>query len=157
MGEFDEAIRKVMLHEGGYVNDPDDPGGETKFGISKRQYPDLDIRGLTPQAAREIYYHDYWYPLKGFAFGQDFAMILLDTAVNIGVKRTIKMAQKIAGVEEDGILGPITLNALRDLPEERLILRFVLARIRFYISLVKRKPKMRKFFFGWISRTIDYL
>ena len=61
--DFREAIEVILKHEGGYVNDPVDPGGETNMGISKRAYPDLDIKGLTKQSVREIYYKDYC--LKG--------------------------------------------------------------------------------------------
>ena len=57
---FDEIIEIVLEHEGGYVNDPDDPGGETNFGVSKRAYPNVDIKNLTEDAAKDIYRRDYW-------------------------------------------------------------------------------------------------
>ena len=61
--KFTEAIGVILYHEGGYVNDKDDPGGETMMGISKRAYPNLDIKGLTEDDVKEIYHKDYW--LKG--------------------------------------------------------------------------------------------
>lgn len=84
---FDRAFAFVVSPsiEGGYVNDPKDPGGETKYGISKRAYPQLNIRDLTPEGARAIYLKDYWTP-AGCA-GQPWALALaaFDCAVNQGV------------------------------------------------------------------------
>ena len=60
MSKFDEIIEGVLKHEGGYVNDPTDLGGETNFGITKRFYPDVDIKNLTEEGAKEIYKRDYW-------------------------------------------------------------------------------------------------
>ena len=57
---FDEIIEKVLEHEGGYVNDPDDAGGETNYGIAKRWYPNVDIKNLTKEQAKKIYHTDYW-------------------------------------------------------------------------------------------------
>ena len=59
---FDEIIEVVLEHEGGYVNDPHDAGGETNFGIAKRWYPDVDIKNLTKEQAKKIYHQDYWSP-----------------------------------------------------------------------------------------------
>ena len=61
---FEEIIDRVIESEGGYVNDPDDPGGETKYGISKRAYPEIVIKDLTIKQAKQIYYEDYWTPSK---------------------------------------------------------------------------------------------
>ena len=61
---FEEIIDKVIEHEGGYVNDPDDPGGETKYGIAKKSNPDVDIKNLTIEQAKEIYWDKYWVPNK---------------------------------------------------------------------------------------------
>jgi lysozyme family protein len=58
--QFDDIIEVVLEHEGGYVNDPQDPGGETNFGVAKRSHPDVDIKNLTKDGAKEIYYQDYW-------------------------------------------------------------------------------------------------
>ncbi len=58
--KFNKAVRIILAHEGGYVNHPADPGGETNMGISKRSYPDLDIKNLTVAMAKEIYFRDFW-------------------------------------------------------------------------------------------------
>ena len=84
---FNEAVEFVLRWEGGYTNDPNDPGGETKYGISKRAYPDIDIKNLTLDEAKDIYYHDYW--LKAdcdhYLFPANFLMF--DTSVNMGISR----------------------------------------------------------------------
>ncbi len=87
---FNEAIERVLKHEGGYVNDPTDKGGETNYGISKRAYPDLDIKNLTKEDAKKIYYQDYW--LKSYAdqLPIDVRYIHFDTAINMGLKRVLK-------------------------------------------------------------------
>lgn len=92
---FEQAFDLVIGHEGGYVNDPQDPGGETKFGISKRAYPNLDIKNLTIEQAREIYLRDYWLG-AGCDHIADAAMaiLLFDCAVNQGIARAKQLAAK---------------------------------------------------------------
>jgi len=87
MSDFDAAIAFVIAQEGGYVNDPRDPGGETKFGISKRAYPTLDIANLTVDDAKAIYKRDYWDALNLDSRPQGEALAILDTAVNCGIGR----------------------------------------------------------------------
>lgn len=111
---FDEAFRILIGHEGGYVNDPRDPGGETKFGISKRAYPNEDIRNLTIERARAIYYRDYWIRSGCERAPEAMRFDLFDTAVNSGLSRAVRLLQLAAGVEDDGEIGPVTLKALRD-------------------------------------------
>jgi len=65
MANFDKVIDKVLINEGGYVNDPHDSGGETNFGISKRAYPNVNIKELTTAGAKSIYKKDYWDKVKG--------------------------------------------------------------------------------------------
>ena len=84
MGDFNRCIDLVLAEEGSYINHPDDPGGETKFGISKRAYPQLDTPALTLARAVDLYPTDYWQPINGDPFPDGLALLLLDTAVNIG-------------------------------------------------------------------------
>lgn len=92
---FERAFELVIGHEGGYVNDPQDPGGETKFGISKRAYPTLDIKGLTIEQAREIYLRDYWFGAGCDKVADDaMAILMFDCAVNQGVFRAKQIAGK---------------------------------------------------------------
>ena len=78
---FQRCILFVLDQEGGYVNDPRDPGGETNFGISKRSYPDVDIRALTKPQAIEIYRKDYWLPSGAVAAPWPLCLAILDAAV----------------------------------------------------------------------------
>lgn len=105
---FDDAFECLLTTEGGYVDDKNDPGGETKYGISKRAYPNVDIKNLTVEQARAIYERDYWQ-----AAGCDqitdpaLAFLMFDTAVNQGVFR----AKQIAGITHD----PVAFQAERAL------------------------------------------
>jgi len=92
---FDRAFEFVIGHEGVYVSDPHDPGGETKFGISKRAYPHEDIKNLTIEHAREIYLRDYWLAAGCEQVADDaMAILLFDCAVNQGVSRAKQLAAK---------------------------------------------------------------
>lgn len=110
---FSEALELVLSFEGGYSNNPNDPGGETNFGISKKSYPHLDIKNLTLDQAKEIYKQDYWFKIKGDNLPSGLSMMMLDTAVNHGVHKAIVLLQKALGVKADGIMGPQTMAAIR--------------------------------------------
>ena len=113
MSAFDVIIEMVLEHEGGYVNHPSDPGGETIYGISKRAYPDLDIKNLTIAQAKEIYRNDYWDKIKGDDLPSGVACVTIDYAVNSGVSRASKALQSVCGISNgDGIIGPASLNAV---------------------------------------------
>jgi lysozyme family protein len=109
---FDRAIPLVLKFEGGYVNDLRDPGGETNWGISKRAYPDLDIRGLTEAQARAIYRRDYWQPLRCDDIPWPLSLAVFDAGVNQGLQAATTMLQRVVGVTQDGRLGPVTLRAV---------------------------------------------
>lgn len=145
---FDEAFEALIGHEGGYVNNPADPGGETKYGISKRSYPNEDIRSLTLDRAKAIYLRDYWGPAgcDGAPYGVRFD--LFDMSVNSGVRAAIKCLQSAAGCSQDGILGPATLQAVSALDGARLSARFNGARLAFMASL----PGWKDFSRGWANR-----
>ena len=106
-------LERILGHEGGYVNNPDDPGGETKWGISKRAYPHLSIKDLTVDDAVNIYVVDYLLPLRADQYGPALAFQMLDYAINSGVKGAIRGLQRTLGVKVDGVLGPVTLAELR--------------------------------------------
>src|SRR5690348_4888364 len=91
MSDFAAAVAFVLAREGGYVRDPADPGGETNYGISKRQYPSLDIPHLTRDQAISLYERDYWIPCNCDALDQGPALAVFDTAVNLGVAPATSM------------------------------------------------------------------
>lgn len=108
---FATVVEMVLHHEGGYVNHPSDPGGETKYGISKRAYPEISIVDLTEEKAAELYKRDYWDRIKGDDLPVGIACVVMDYAVNSGISRASKALQSACGLANpDGIIGPHTLN-----------------------------------------------
>lgn len=132
---FDQCFDKLLGHEGGYVNDPRDPGGETKFGISKRAYPDIDIAALTVEQAKAIYKRDYWDRARCDELPPVVAFHVFDTAVNSGIGQAIRFLQRAVGVADDGVAGPLTINAVRRLDVESLAARFNGQRLDFMTKL----------------------
>lgn len=149
---FDFALNIVLRHEGGYVNHPSDPGGETNFGISRRSYPELDIKNLTREQAGEIYRRDYWDKIKGDSLPLMLAIFAFDTAVNMGVSKASRMLQEAAGVAQDGVIGPKTLKACQKTPQS-VLERMATARILRYTQL----HNFDVFGRGWIARTVSVL
>ena len=153
---FEEAVKIVLDHEGGYVNDPDDPGGETNFGISKKAFPDLDIKNLTEEDAIKIYYDKYWKPSKVEMLPLRLWEIYFDMVVNMGRKRACEILQKACnhknkvGIKVDGRLGRNTASASKRLEPKRL----QSFRVKYYADLVNRKPKLEKYWYGWYKRAI---
>lgn len=145
---FDQAFTVLMQHEGGLVDDPNDPGGLTKFGISKRAYPTLDIANLTLEHAAQIYRHDYWGPAGCDSVPDSLRMDLFDMAVNSGVRAAVRCLQRAAGETADGVLGPKTLQAIQTIPSPRLIARFNAERLEFMTNL----PTWSSFGKGWARR-----
>ena len=153
---FDDIIEVVLEHEGGYVNDPDDPGGETNFGIAKRSHPDVDIANLTEEGAKEIYYQDYWMKNRDPQMPEDLKHIYFDMCVNQGRGRAVKILQRSANAKGadlvvDGELGPKTISALNGVEIDRVRAY----RIKYYADLVTRKPDLEKFYFGWFRRALE--
>lgn len=122
----------VFKWEGGYVNDPTDPGGETNFGISKRSYPNLDIKNLTKQAAQAIYQRDYWNAIGGDTLNPELACAALDTAINMGVSRAKQFLAQTTDWQQ-----------------------FIQLRKDYYTNLVKNKPALGKYLKGWLNRVND--
>ena len=117
--DFDAAFDILVGHEGGYVDHPDDPGGETKFGVSKRSYPELSIAALTLEDAKTIYREDYWDRVRADKLPPELRFPLFDAAVNAGVAQSIKWLQRAVGVRDDGVIGPITMVAVKSTTPHR--------------------------------------
>lgn len=148
MDRFDQFIERLLSHEGGYVNHPSDPGGETQWGISKRSYPNLNIRTLKRGAAIEIYRKDFWERSRADDLSPDVGFQLLDAAVNSGIGQATRWLQKAAGVADDGVIGPVTLAALQCADPADLVLRFNAERLEF----MTRLSTWDKFGKGWARR-----
>lgn len=132
---FDDAFERLLGHEGSYVNNPADPGGETKFGISKRSYPGEDIKGLTVARAKQIYLRDFWGAAGCDAIPDPLRFDLFDMAVNSGVGAAVRNLQRSVGETADGVIGPRTLQAIQSMPSIRLLARFNGARLEFMAGL----------------------
>tara|TARA_A100001201_G_scaffold137442_3_gene127355 strand:- start:877 stop:1368 length:492 start_codon:yes stop_codon:yes gene_type:complete len=155
---FDDIIEVVLHHEGGYVNDPKDPGGETNFGIAKRSHPDVDIKNLTKDGAKEIYKEVYWDKNKVEDLPEDLRHIYFDMCVNQGKGRAVKILQRAANAKGaqlvvDGGLGPKTIAAITNSNVE--LQRVRAYRVKYYSDLVTRKPDLEKFFYGWFKRALE--
>ena len=153
---FDDIIEVVLHHEGGYVNDPDDPGGETNFGIAKRSHPDVDIANLTKDGAKEIYKEHYWDRNKVEDLPEDLRHIYFDMCVNQGRGRAVKIMQRAANAKGadlvvDGGMGPKTIASMDGVELQRVRAY----RVKYYADLVTRKPDLEKFYFGWFRRALE--
>ena len=151
---FDQAFERLIGHEGGYVNNPSDPGGETKFGVSKRQYPGEDIKNMTLDRAKFIYRRDYWSQSGAELVPDALKFDLFDTAVNSGPKTAIKLLQRALGVVDDGRIGPVTMVAITHADPEGLLARFNGWRLDF---LNDNPDLWAKFGRGWAQRIAENL
>jgi lysozyme family protein len=128
---FEKAFALLMQFEGGYVKNPNDPGQATKFGISQKAYPDMDIEHLTIQQAKAIYLRDYWEPVGADGLPFPLDCVVFDTAVNCG----LHTAQKF-------------LNETQDWKD------YLYKRLWYYTLLVKEKPALKEFLRGWLNRVL---
>ena len=149
---FQKAVALILKHEGGYVNDPHDPGGETNFGIAKRSHPTEDIKGMTAVRAAAIYHRDYWQAIQGDALPPALAVIVFDMAVNAGVGAGIKLLQRTLQVPDDGVLGPVTLAKAQAAGASTAV-ALTRRRILYYSDL----PGWPRYRASWTQRTLETL
>ena len=146
------CINVILESEGGFVDDPQDFGGKTNFGLSQRSYPDIDIETLTKETAIEIYYKDYWIPMNVQIIPIDeLTLHVFDHGVNAGSKIAIRLLQRLIGVSDDGYIGEITLKGI-DAYIGDIVGEYIKRRKLFYVTLVQNKPELRKFLKGWLAR-----
>jgi len=156
MATLDYEIIKI---EGGYSNDPDDAGGETNHGISKRSHPKEDIKNLTIERALQIYNDKYWKPhrLSEIA-NQTTANIIFRFIVNASASTAITRVQRVLNqftlVTIDGILGHETLRAINAQTPIFLQNALRVSICNYYLSIVTRKKSQKKYFEGWIKRAL---
>jgi lysozyme family protein len=157
---FKQAIGVLLQMEGGYVNDPDDPGGETNFGISKRSYPQLDIKTLQIDKAIDIYYHDFWlkYKLNDINSSLVSTQLLL-IFVNLSPSSAATCVQKAINrinnsIAEDGVFGSRTVQMVNKLPECHIVDHLRLELVKFYLNRVSINRKQLKNLEGWIRRAM---
>ena len=144
---FDAYIARILSHEGGYSADRSDPGNwtggkpgvgvlkGTKFGIAANTYPNLDIKDLTWEKAKEIYRRDFWVASKAGQLPPAVGFQLLDGAVNSGIGRATQWLQRAARVADDGVLGPVSRAAIMAADPSDLAMRFLAERLEFMTGL----------------------
>ena len=145
---WNTAFDLLMINEGGYVNNPHDKGGVTKYGISKKAYPNEDIENLTLDRAKEIYYRDYWTRCKCDNLPDSLSIAVFDFAVNSGIKTAIKKLQIALGITADGIIGNQTVGACNRLPVKRVLDDYMDLRLDYLMSL----KSWKHFGNGWGKR-----
>lgn len=154
----DKAIEFVLKNEGLYSNDIDDAGGETKFGISKRSYPKLDIKNLSVHKAKEIYKRDFWENQRYKNIkNHELAIKIFDLAVNVGTSRANKLVQRALRsvkkkIEENGILDDATICLINESDATDLLSALKSEAAGYYRLIVSTKPHRAKFLKGWLNR-----
>lgn len=145
------CIDFILKHEGGYVNNPKDPGGETNYGIAKKFYPDLNIRQLTKDQAAEIYYRDYWLKAKCDQMPLPVALMVLDSSVNQGISAASKILQRALNIKDDGVIGINTLTAIKNSKPSQLLPEMLAQRCKYYADT----KNVDVFGLGWYRRCVD--
>lgn len=156
---FGRIFAWCLVHEGGYVNHPKDPGGETNKGVTRRVYdayrarrdlPLQSVKFITDAEVAEIYERQYWDRVRGddLPSGVDYAVY--DFAVNSGVSRSVKFVQRLVGVAEDGVMGEVTLAAVLKRDPAELVQALCVARMKF----LKRLKHWSTFGRGWTRRVM---
>ncbi|HBX6129598.1 TPA: peptidoglycan-binding protein [Klebsiella pneumoniae] len=166
---FSHALAFVLAREGGYVNDPTDKGGETKYGISDKRdgladgktdvngdgKPDTRIKDLTKEQAGQIYFRDYWYPSYCSQWPDGISLFVFDSAVQHSPKKAIQLLQEAVGFTGkavDGIVGKDTRAAVSSADAEWLLTRCFLRRSRYYADIIKANSSQGKYLNGWFNR-----
>ena len=153
--KFVDAMQHVIKHETDRYVDHPGHGGETKYGITKKIYPDKDIKRLKQKEALEIYEKDYWNTIQGEKLPRQTAKTVMDSAVLSGQPTAVRMLQTTVGEEPDGRMGPRTLQAILNYTaehgDERLAKQFNQKRI----ERLKRIKGAKKFQRGWVKRVKD--
>jgi lysozyme family protein len=147
---FDEAVKVILDHEGGYVFDENDPGGETNFGISRKAYPLVDIKNLTEEKAKFLYRQDYWDFCKCDKLPPPTRLIIFDCAVNQGVIRATTFIQRFLKIQADGIIGPVTLGLINKVDPRAFIAGYAVLRHNAYVS----NPNWKYYGAGWSKRLL---
>ncbi|MEI8115647.1 MAG: glycosyl hydrolase 108 family protein [Bacteroidia bacterium] len=175
MADFNKAYRLILANEGGYVNDPQDPGGETYKGIARKKQPDwigwiivdamkkqpnfpisLDSNQNLQTEIQRFYKVVFWDKIGGDQINdQEVAHSIFDFAVNSGVSTSIGLAQQVVGANCDGVIGPKTIQAINSFQPDHFIAAFTVEKCRKYIAICKKRPDSRKYFFGWIDRAVN--
>ena len=174
MADFKKALAITLKNEGGYVSDPQDPGGETYKGIARNMnskwngwatidsmkkqsgFPrNLDNNVDLQEEVEQFYKTNYWDKVKGDDIvDQDVAFSIFDFGVNAGIGTAASLAQMVVGADADGVIGQGTLSAINQFDPHHFIASFTVAKIMRYIAIVQKRPTSQKYFYGWVRRAV---
>ncbi len=175
MADYRTAIEETLKAEGGYVFDPDDLGGETYKGIARNRNEEWsgwinidrakNINGFPNNLENDqnlqtkvlaLYQLNYWDKICGDDIAdQDVAASVFDFAVNAGPRTSAKLAQTSVGATADGVIGPKTVAKINADDKRAFLATFTLAKIGRYVNICEKRKKNRKYFFGWVRRTLE--
>jgi len=168
MKEFNDYFTVILGHEGGLVNNPNDPGGQTKYGISLLFIKGLtladgdidhdgdidsnDIKALTIEDSKELYKKFFWNPLHlEKLVNEELKLNLFDHGVNAGTKTAVKLLQRILSLDDDGSIGNMTITAANNYTGN-IIEEYKKARENYYLAIIAKNPKLSVFKNGWFNR-----
>lgn len=174
MADYIAAFQKTISNEGGYVNDPDDPGGETYSGVARKIHSkwdgwttidmlkrasgfpaNLDKDSELQEDITNFYRINFWDKINGDKIDNQFvAESMFDFAVNAGVGTSASLAQMVVGVKSDGVIGKDSIAAINSFDPEYFLSAFTVAKIARYVNIVKKRPVSRKYFYGWVVRAL---
>jgi len=162
MPGFPEALLVILRAEGGYVNDPDDPGGATNFGVTQKVYDAYRIekghatrpvKGIPVDEVRGIYRTRYWDESKCGELAWPLSLVHFDGCVNHGVKAATVLLQRELGLLDDGIIGPKTMGAMHAVQEPTVVAESLIwRRLKFYVSIARMRERSLKFLPQWVMR-----
>jgi lysozyme family protein len=175
MADFKTAYDLVIINEGGYGNDPDDPGGETYKGVARKMWPlwlgwhiidlmrsqsgfpaSLEKNAELQEEVESFYEMQFWNKVSGSLIAeQAVANSIFDFAVNAGVVPSVTLAQKVVDAPVDGAIGPQTIGKINAFDSGHFLAAFAVEKIRRYIDIVRKRPASAKYFLGWISRAVN--
>jgi len=153
MDAFTVSVTFVLSREGGYENDPRDPGGETNYGIDKRSHPNVDIKGLTRSKAIDIYKSAYWVGTRADQLPVPVAIIYFDACVNQGATSAAQMLQEALGIKADGVIGPATISATNKARSKDLAIEYAARRALRYAGT----KNFTVYGLGWMRRLMSCL
>lgn len=173
MDKINEMVNQILSHEGGFVNDPDDRGGATNFGVTLKTYSEwlgrpasvAEVRAMKVETAKEIYLSRYYYTPRINGFPEEVQPQIFDCSINHGPRRAVKFVQTVCNlagfgpVAVDGVNGPNTMEVAKTANQEMgVYFNNAIAdeRIDFYHRIVASNPSQKKFLNGWLKRANSY-
>jgi len=175
MAEYAKAFGQTMKAEGGYANDPADPGGETYKGIARKMnskwdgwvlvdrmkkdksFPaNLDSNSQLQESIKTFYEVNYWDKIRGDEIkNQDIAESIFDFAVNAGTITSAKLAQITVNSEPNGVIGPEVIEMINEDEPRAFLALFTLNKIARYVSICEKRKESKKYFYGWVKRAFN--